>query len=250
MKRLESLFFYPDAIDYGGHPENEGYELETLAIPSQGAVLHGWYVKSPVEPKATIVHFHGNAGNVTNHWGYVAALPQLGFDVVTFDYRGYGKSTGKPDFQGVYDDCCAVLQECSLRQPRKIVLAQSIGGAFASCAVAAHPQGVVGFVIDSSFNSFRDVAAATLRLPFASIITKALVSNRFKPETCIAKISAPKLFIHAVGDMIVPFALGQKLYSAASEPKKLITLQESSHIAFFSNSSQYQEFLDFAQEVS
>ncbi len=262
VKKLESLFFFPDRVNYGGHPQKNGFDFETIKIQAKDNVtLDGWYVKSAISnPKATFVHFHGNACNITNHWDFVSWLPDLGYDLVTFDYRGFGNSSGKPDFQGVFDDCCCVLDFVKnsnlLRQSKKIILGQSIGGAFATCALADRcDKDIVGVIIDSSFNSFRDIAVSKLTF-FPSIIsrliTKMLLDNQFEPQECVKKIDVPKMFIHSVQDRVVSFDLGLKLYESAIAPKELIELYDPNHLSFFWQRSghNWQKLLSFLDRVT
>ena len=87
-------FFYPTQTEYG-HPDEFGLSFESVHFESEGNRLHGWYFPSEGRAKGTIVHCHGNAGNITGHFKYVTAMPKRGWNVFFFDYRGFGGSQGK-----------------------------------------------------------------------------------------------------------------------------------------------------------
>lgn len=257
----ESLFFYPDNLNHGGHPNKKNFRFKSIKIPSTDQIeLDGWFVLSQSEaPKATVVHFHGNACNITNHWGFVDWLPSLGFDVLTFDYRGYGKSPGKPTFDGVFNDCCAVIDFVRtypiIRSHNLIILGQSLGAAFAICAVAKKMnRDILGFIADSTFYSFREIAALKAPLiprQFARGISANLFTNQFEPADFIQKLKMPKLFIHSTHDPVIPYELGLELYHLAPEPKTFIKLTSPEHLALFSvrHGDQWESVLHFLNAI-
>ena len=103
---VEQLFFYPDSFNYGGLPpvnESESFEHIYIEEFNTDVRLYGWFAKPlKVIPKATIIHFHGNAANISNHWNQVSWIPSQGYNLFTFDYRGFGESTGKTTFSGIH----------------------------------------------------------------------------------------------------------------------------------------------------
>src|SRR5262249_59185502 len=110
VARQEALVFFPDA-HVRLTPGMLGLDAEELALPSRGgAVLHGWWIRGG--GRAAIVFFHGNAGNAGDRLDRVKLLVSaLHVDVLIADYRGYGKSSGKPGEQEVYDDGLAMVAE-------------------------------------------------------------------------------------------------------------------------------------------
>src|ERR1041384_5905226 len=110
----QGAFYHPDR---GLHdpPARLGLKYEQVTFASQdGTRLVGWFIPArgyadPKRAKGTVVHFHGNAQNLSAHWQFVDWLPQRGFNLFVFDYRGYGASQGSPEPKGVFEDSLAAL---------------------------------------------------------------------------------------------------------------------------------------------
>lgn len=138
--KAESLFFYPDSVDYGRSPAQQNLEFEVVTIESSDGV--GWFVPAVIDEeriqdaklaKGTVIHVHGNAANITNHWSLISWLPKAGYNVLTFDYRGYGRSDFvEPTIKGLFEDTIAVinfaLNREDVRANNVFVLGQSLGG--------------------------------------------------------------------------------------------------------------------------
>ncbi len=164
--------YYPSREDYGT-PADVGLRYEEVTFHSaDGTALSGWFVPALGRAEGTVVQFHGNAQNMTAHFSYVSWLPQEGFNVFVFDYRGYGKSAGSPSREGVYEDCLAALGYVRSRPDvdpdRTLVLGQSLGGANAIAVLGSGGAPRVRAVaIDSSFYSYRLMARDVIRrVPF------------------------------------------------------------------------------------
>lgn len=98
------FLYYPDHRVYQT-PQRKGLRCEEVNFVSHdGTALTGWFVPATGKAIGTVIHFHGNAQNMTAHFSFVDWLPEEGFNVFTFDYRGYGRSAGAPERQGVFDD--------------------------------------------------------------------------------------------------------------------------------------------------
>jgi alpha-beta hydrolase superfamily lysophospholipase len=83
---------------------------------ADGTALHGWYFPAEGEPSGSVLFLHGNAENISTHFANVAWLAKSGFAVLVFDYRGYGRSAGSPDLDGLHQDAEAAM-EALLRLP-------------------------------------------------------------------------------------------------------------------------------------
>ena len=106
---VERFFFYPDTLQYS-KPAQFGLVAEDVWIAaSDGSKLHAWFLPSQGPARGTVLHLHGNAANVSNHLPLVAWLPARGFNLLTLDYRGFGRSQGTPSLDGVVDDAAAAL---------------------------------------------------------------------------------------------------------------------------------------------
>ena len=106
---IERMFFYPDSATYTT-PAQLGVRAEDVQIvTADGSRLHGWFLPAVGNAKGTVLHLHGNAANVSNHLPLVSWLPARGYNVLMVDYRGFGRSQGKPSLDGIVDDAAAAL---------------------------------------------------------------------------------------------------------------------------------------------
>src|SRR4051812_48482889 len=91
-------------------PRAAGLDFEDLNLKSEdGVAVHGWWVPAR-DARGTVLLMHGNAGNISHRLGYLTMFNRLGYSVLLFDYRGYGKSGGHPDEAGTYRDAEAALR--------------------------------------------------------------------------------------------------------------------------------------------
>ncbi len=223
---VERMFFYPDSAQYTS-PSNFGLRHEDVAITtSDGLRLHAWWLPAKGAATGSILHLHGNAANVSNHLPLVAWLPSQGFNVLMLDYRGFGRSEGKPTLDGVVEDAAAALRHLRSRPEvdaqRLIVLGQSLGGATALRLLATDSAGVRLAVIEAAFASYRDIARdAALRsvvlAPFLPLALPMLPARRNDPIAQLPAIALPLLIVHGTDDEIIPLAHGERLAAASSQ---------------------------------
>lgn len=235
-----SMFFHPEKkmIEDG---RMDRFSREDVWIDSGGNKLHGWRIEPTEEPKGTLLFYHGNAGNVSSHFGVPAYFADGGWRVYSFDYRGYGNSEGEPTIRGVNEDAAAMLDYvCSLGQAETgplWVLGQSLGGALAIRAVAVSgcKERIKLLVSDSAFAGYRRIAgdkAASFLLtwPFQWFVSSG-IEDDWSPERFAADISPVQLLlIHGMADTVVPAEHAQHLYDAAAEPKGLWLVKGAKHI--------------------
>ncbi len=155
------LIYFPD---YGRHialtPCDAGLDYEFVEISTvDGETLHGWFVPAP-EATATVLFFHGNAGNISHRMEYLSMFNSLGYNTFIFDYRGYGDSSGTPSEPGTYRDAEAawdyLIKERNISPGRIILFGESLGGAIAAWLAAREKPGLL--VLASVFTSVPDVA--------------------------------------------------------------------------------------------
>ena len=235
----ERFFFYPDQRTYTT-PHRYGLAAEDVQIAGpQGETLHGWWLPARGTPLGTVLHAHGNAANISNHLPLVAWLPEAGFNVLSFDYRGYGRSTGRPSLDGVVDDMLAALAWLRERPggdaDRMVVLGQSLGGATALRAVARSPKGVRLLVVDSAFSSYRGIAseAAQGSLPLrwmAPLLLPSLPDSPHDPVVAAAQLAVPLLVMHGTDDDIIGPHHGVALHAAARTAKQWLPVRSGRHI--------------------
>lgn len=190
-----------------------------------GIKLHGWFLPAD-GALATLVMLHGNAGNISSRYAIIAVLRTYGFNVLIFDYRGYGRSDGVPSEDGIYiDGRTAFDYAAKLPQvdSQKIVLwGTSLGGAVA-VDVAAKRQ-PAGLILESTFTSAADMAAE--HYPF---FVRYLLRTNLNSIEKIAQIHTPLLVMHGNKDRTVPLRLGKELYAAANEPKEFYEIPGADH---------------------
>ncbi len=239
------LFFYPTRARYL-NPEDLGAIYETVRFPTEtGESLGGMFFPARRRPAlGTVVHFHGNAQNISAHFTFAYWLVNHGFNVFVFDYRGYGSSEGKPGVARAIQDGIAAIRYVGGREDvaadRVVVFAQSLGGAIAIAALArTEAPPVKALAVESSFASSSSVAQDKLgRLwpiwPLQWPLSRLLFSTRWHPQRHIAQLpQMPLLFIHGTADRIVPYREGKRLFALAHEPKEFWSVKNGRHTEAF-----------------
>jgi fermentation-respiration switch protein FrsA (DUF1100 family) len=185
---------------------------------ADGAKLHGWYVPHS-NPRAAVLFCHGNGEHVARLKPALQKLhDQFGVSIFAWDYRGYGRSEGKPTEANLLGDAREAQLWLAQREgirPEDIVLyGRSLGGAVAVGLAAEHP--VRGMVLERTFADMVDTAA----FHFPWLPVKWLMRNRYPSAERIAAYQGPLLMSHGTADRIVPFHMGKRLFDAATTPNK------------------------------
>jgi len=224
---LNGLLYFPSR-SFHATPEVVGLTHEDVDFRAEdGTRLHGWWIRSPRRPAiAHILLAHGNAGNIGDRVLHARLLTDAGLDVFLFDYRGYGRSEGRPDEEGTYRDARAarqaLLRQGTVDAGRIVYLGESIGGAVAlALAVEAPP---LGLVLQSAFTSVKDMGR--LHYPF---IPPAVVPDAYPSLRRVAGLRSPLFVIHGDRDDIVPVAHGRALFEAAPQPKRIEIVRGAGH---------------------
>ena len=235
---VQSAFYHPDRVLYDS-PARLGLEFEQVTFASKdGTRLVGWFIPArgyadPKRAKGTVVHFHGNAQNMSAHWQFVDWLPQRGFNLFVFDYRGYGGSQGSPEPKGVFEDSVAALDYVRARPDvdpqRLLVLGQSLGGSNAIAAVGSGDRaGVRAIAIESTFFSYSAIAAEKL------IGAGSLVDDTYSADRFVAALAPmPLLLLHGTADVVIPYSHSERLFAKAAEPKRLVKIEGGAHTEAF-----------------
>jgi fermentation-respiration switch protein FrsA (DUF1100 family) len=214
-------------------PADAGLAFDAWTIAtSDGERLDAWLVRAPgaapgvssgVSPRGAargaLLFCHGNAGTIENRLDRAQAFARMGLDVLLFDYRGYGRSSGKPTEDGVYldaDSAYDALVAAGFGPERIVAYGESLGGAVA-IDIAARRK-VAALIVEDSFTSLADMAAELYRwLP-----ARLLARIRFDSIAKVSRVNAPILVVHSPADGLVPFEHGKRLFEAAREPKTLL----------------------------
>jgi len=256
-----SMFFYPSKERYE-NPDLEKAAPEDVWCDSTGGVrLHGLRLRPAASPpRGTIVYFHGNAENVRTHISGVLWLVEAGYQIVAFDYRGYGDSGGTPDIAGVNEDGLAILDAAfrlsGVDRERVAVLGQSLGGAVAVYAVARSPwkPKIRAVVVDSAFAGYRRIVRDKLKEP---IVTWPLaypaswtVDDGCSPERWVGTLApVPVVVIHGTKDAIVPRSHGEILFRLANDPKGFWMVENGGHTTALLLPAVRRQLLDFLESV-
>ena len=237
------FFYYPDRNAYC-QPQQVRPPAEVVHFASaDGTRLTGWFVPAVGPAKGTVAHFHGNAQNLTAHYAFVNWLPAAGYNVFTFDYRGYGESAGAVERDGVDADGVAALRYLASRPGvdtnRIVVLGQSLGCSIALASIAESPCRVRAVALDSPFYSYRSIARDAmnnmplirwLRWPLSWVI----IGNRRSPCDSLARLPPmPIVFLHGTADPVIPYHHSEWLFAKAREPKQFWTITNGEHTAAF-----------------
>ncbi len=239
LSGCDGLFYHPSDVQYF-HPRDFGLQHEDVFFEtSDGLRLHGWWLPSQKDARGTVLHFHGNAANVTNHVAAVAWLPPRGFNVLVWDYRGFGRSEGSVTRAGTVKDGHAALDYVLSRtdvDPQRVFLyGQSLGGAV-GLVVAAERKELRAVVAEATFGDYRAIATLHARRrfrlpqPLAGWLAGRLISDGYDPIDTIDQLAPrPLLVIAASADDICYPELSAALYAAAPEPKEYLLVDGAAH---------------------
>lgn len=245
--KIENFFiFYPDR-SLETVPADWGLDYEDVYFEAgDGTRLHGWFFPMPGKTP-TILFCHGNAGNISHRIENVKLLVDYGLQVFIYDYRGYGRSGGKPSEAGLYQDGLAaydgLVERKKISPDRIIPFGRSLGAAVAM--EIATRRDVRSLIIESAFTSTKDMAKTMFLFQLLSPFLPPHYNNLRK----IKGITVPKLIIHGETDEIVPFSMGQRLYQTAGVPKYFLPIHGAGHndTYFVGGKRYFQIFSGFAK---
>jgi fermentation-respiration switch protein FrsA (DUF1100 family) len=252
LSLVERWLVYPAPRSHDGDWIAADFPHEDVEFTgADGAKLHGWYVPHP-NPKAVVLFCHGNGENVAELRPLLELLhDRTDVSIFAWDYRGYGKSAGKPHESNLLADARAaqlVLAKRAGVDPGDIVVyGRSLGGAVAVGLAAEHP--VRGMVLERTFADMVETAA----YHFPWLPVRWVMKNRYPSIERIVTYRGPLFQSHGTADEVVPFEMGKKLFDAATTAKKtFFVVEEGSHNAPHAD-DYYEalgEFLDSLPPVS
>lgn len=202
--------------------------VESVRFPTaDGLELAGWFVPAGAEAKATVVVFNGNAGNRAYRAPLATALAAHGFNVLLFDYRGFGGNPGSPTEIGLAADARAAREYLADRPDvdaaRVVYFGESLGTGVAVGLAAEQPPAAL--ILRSPFTSMADVGV----YHYPILPVRLLLRDRFASRDTIGRIRAPVLVIAGDRDEIVPLEHSRRLYDAVPSPKELVIIKGASH---------------------
>ncbi len=219
--QMDDKFYFPSKV----LQPIEWKNVESLKFMVENDTISAIILKPNQKAKATIFYFHGAGGNVTTYAPLLTHLLNDSFQIVMIDFRGYGKSTGKPLHTNIAVDGEKIFNELMYRDDIKnkkvIFYGASMGTQIATHLAKNHQDKISGLVLEGGMFSFGHIAAV-----YAPQVKDYLENSFVTPYSAkedikqITKI--PKLIIHSKEDKDVPFAQGIMLFNDASEPKEFI----------------------------
>ena len=230
VSRLEpAMVFFPTRGE-DETPERLGIRYQPLKLrTSDGVQIAAWQLE-PEDPKADVVYFHGNGGNLSLWLPVFATLHGFGYRVLAIDYRGYGLSEGSPSERGLTFDAEAAARQASASRVANrpvIYWGRSLGGPVA--AAAARAVAPDALVLE---NTFPDKASVVRTMPLL-LLLNVFASYRFDTGGLLRGFTKPVLVVHGDSDTIIPYALGQRLFERLDAPKRFVTVRGADHNDFF-----------------
>lgn len=224
---VNKLLFYPVKYPDGEWDDANDLPVEDVWFESEDkTALHGWYIPHP-DSRGTVLFCHGNWGNISHRLQSIRNIYQLGMNVFIFDYRGYGRSKGKPSERAVYMDGRAarawLIEQKGVAAADIVILGKSMGGGVA--VELASTFGARALVLECTFTSLVDVALSTY--PYLPV--RFIMNSQMDSVNKIHKYRGPVLQVHGTADEVVPYRLGEALFKAANGPKKFIGIEGGDH---------------------
>jgi alpha-beta hydrolase superfamily lysophospholipase len=247
---LKRHYFTPGVVDV---------KYEDIYIESdKGLQLHGWKLLTQQQKKGAVLFLHGNGENISTHFANLYWLTEYGYDGYIFDYRGYGKSEGLPEIDGVMRDVNAMLDHVvthTASDQQIIVIGHSMGGALAIYAVSAYDSkhSLTALVTVEAFSDYRvitrDVLATSWLTWWLQWPVSLTIDNSYSPVEVVGDITPlPILIMHSRNDLVVPFYHAMRLYEAANLPKQFIEI-DSDHSHVFNATSNRQLLVEYLQSI-
>ena len=220
-----SLMYFPDLTRTSPAAAGLPHAEEITLTSSDGETLVAWYVP-PRGTKPVVIYFQGNAEGLAARVGRFTWLTADGTGLLALCYRGYCGSTGKPSESGLIHDAMAAYDFVRARFPagRIVLFGESLGTGVAVVLAAGREIGAL--ILDAPFTSIAEVGAAAY--PFAPV--RWLIKDSFRSRQRITRIKAPLLVLHGERDNIVPIAFGEKLFSLANQPKRMVRFPLGGHV--------------------
>jgi abhydrolase domain-containing protein 17 len=237
-------YFFADSLIFQPQPQliKDDNSVFKITTPN-GEKISAKFFKNETAT-FTILYSHGNAEDINELSPFFEQLSKAGFNVLAYEYGGYGSSDGKPSEKNSYEDIETAYNYLITEQrisPQKIIIhGRSLGGAISIDLALRKKCG--GLIVESSFvSSFRVVTKIAV-YPF----------DRFDSISKIDRVNCPKLFIHGRTDALIPIWHGEKLYSEVNEPKTFFAVEDAGHndLVLIAGKSYFESILKFSATIS
>jgi alpha-beta hydrolase superfamily lysophospholipase len=194
-----------------------------------GEHLYAWYCRS-ANPVASGVFCHGNTANLTISADVIPHLLNAGFNVLFFDYRGFGRSTGRASFSGVISDGVTASRFHDRIRPQNlptVLYGYSLGGAVAAQVIRRHTFD--GLILQSTFTSLPSVTKVLYpRLPL-----HLFAGNVLNTVEVVRRLQVPLLVLHGTDDEVCPCSMAREIFAACTTTKKMVSIEGGLHKDLF-----------------
>ena len=238
------LIYYPNIAgrQLSATPERYKLDYEDVEFTAgDGVRLHGWFVPGK-DAKSTLLFFHGNAGNISHRLDSLVIFNRMKLDVFIIDYRGYGRSQGKPSEIGTYRDAEAawsyLVETRGIDAGEIIVFGRSLGSSIAAWLASRHEPAAL--ILESPFSSV--VSMGQRLYPFLPV--KWLAGFSYDTSEYISTIACPLLVVHSKSDEIVPYEEGRLVYDAAPGNKSFLDIRGGHNDGFLTTGQAYIDGLN------
>jgi fermentation-respiration switch protein FrsA (DUF1100 family) len=220
-----SQVYHPTG-EFDTEPGAVGLRAEDAVFQAaDGVKLHGWFFPALPDSSTNNLVFlvsHGNGGNISHRLGQARALLQTGAAVLLYDYRGYGRSAGRPNEKGTYLDAQAAgawLRQKGFAAANIISYGESLGGAVAAELAVSEPVG--GLVLQSTFTSVPNLGSEL----FPWLPVRWLGTIKYDTLSKLPRVTVPVLVMHSRRDSLIGFQHAERNFAAAREPKLFAELR-------------------------
>ncbi|MDZ7838588.1 MAG: alpha/beta hydrolase [Actinomycetota bacterium] len=222
-------------------PGSVGLDFQDIYFWSGGDIkLHGWFVPCTNSDK-TILVFHGNGGNISHRLQLIRILHSIGLSVFIIDYRGYGRSRGKPTEEGTYADGMAamdyLINNQGLKKEDIIVYGRSLGRPYCSQGCGWLPP--LALVLDSTFTSIKEFAAQL----HPGLPVRKFFKFNYPTIKWVAEVRCPVLLFHSQQDGYIPYSHARELFKNIKVEKKLVTIMGDHSDGYMVSEEKYRESL-------
>ena len=227
------------------HPYKNNYlrgeklnaEIKEIFIPStEGITLKSWFYKNP-NNKYTVLFFHGNAGELGNRIYKLNELKNLNLNYLIISWRGFSGNKGSPTEQGLYNDAKSAvewLEKNNIKKNKIILYGESLGTGVA--VEVGQNQDFAGIILESPYTSIVD--AAKIYYPYLPV--DLILKDKYLSLKKIKNINSPVLLMHGGADIIIPIAMGKKLFNEIQSKKYGYFPQSDRHMMTYNSELKFE----------
>ncbi|MEG0822824.1 MAG: alpha/beta fold hydrolase [Burkholderiaceae bacterium] len=241
----EGLFFSPDRRSYWS-PSHFGLSAEAIQIPGPGGVmLGGLFLPAIGAAKGTVLHLHAGSTNLANHLAQISWLVPAGYNVLMFDYRGFGKSPGTATLTGILADAKAALAFLRKRKDvdanRIVVFGQTVGATAGLRLLAEDSAGIQLAVIESAWATHRGLMIDRYGPGIGHLTARLLPTEASEPIDALRTLKLPLVLVWPERESTVPYKQFEKLLAAAPEGRQVWRAAGKRHLNVFAYPGEWRE---------